>query len=211
MKKSVVIAALVAGTFMIPFSVSAQYKTKDASDKDSQTQELLAQAESSETPVVITLEQALEMFPKELYTMAIEKTGNGVLHIGLVREIYGSAQYGTLPESSGVCFLQDGEVYMMLAMKKDLPYHFCRQLNLTMQSRILSECTAYYDWDTLNPKDFRYDNDYIKNLDRTGDTYLKGDRAFIDTFSMSFATEDRATIFAYACFPGNDRRDRCRD
>ena len=44
MKKSVVIAALVAGTFMIPFSVSAQYKTKDASEKDSQTQEILAQA-----------------------------------------------------------------------------------------------------------------------------------------------------------------------
>ena len=163
--------------------------------------EYLVQAYERYLPL---LEQALEMFPKELYTMAIEKTGNGVLHIGLVREIYGSAQYGTLPESSGVCFLQDGEVYMMLAMEKDLPYHFCRQLNLTMQSRILSECTAYYDWDALNPKDFRYDNEYIKNLDRTGDTYLKGDRAFIDTFSMSFATEDRATIFAYACFPGNE-------
>ena len=80
MKKSVVIAALVAGTFMIPFSVSAQYKTKDASDKDSQTQELLAQAESSETPVVITLEQALEIALSEnvsvkVADMEIERTG----------------------------------------------------------------------------------------------------------------------------------------
>ena len=80
MKKSVVIAALVAGTFMIPFSVSAQYKTKDASEKDSQTQELLAQAESSETPVVITLEQALEIALSEnvsvkVADMEIERTG----------------------------------------------------------------------------------------------------------------------------------------
>ena len=80
MKKSVVIAALVAGTFMVPFSASAQYKTKEASEKDSQTQEILAQAESSETPVVITLEQALEIALSEnvsvkVADMEIERTG----------------------------------------------------------------------------------------------------------------------------------------
>lgn len=80
MKKSVVIAALVAGTFMIPFSASAQYKTNDVPESNSQTQEILAQAESSETPVVITLEQALEIALSEnvsvkVADMEIERTG----------------------------------------------------------------------------------------------------------------------------------------
>ena len=80
MKKSVVIAALVAGTLTIPFSVSAQYKTNDVAEKGSQTQEILAQAESSETPVVITLEQALEIALSEnvsvkVADMEIERTG----------------------------------------------------------------------------------------------------------------------------------------
>ena len=80
MKKSVVIAALVAGTFMLPFSASAQYKTNDVPESNSQTQEILAQAESSETPVVITLEQALEIALSEnvsvkVADMEIERTG----------------------------------------------------------------------------------------------------------------------------------------
>ena len=80
MKKSVVIAALVAGTFMMPFSASAQYKTNDVPENGSHTQEILAQAESSETPVIITLEQALEIALSEnvsvkVADMEIERTG----------------------------------------------------------------------------------------------------------------------------------------
>ena len=80
MKKSVVIAALVAGTFMIPFSASAQYKTNDVPESGSQAQDILAQAESSETPVIITLEQALEIALSEnvsvkVADMEIERTG----------------------------------------------------------------------------------------------------------------------------------------
>ena len=80
MKKSVVIAALAAGMIMIPFSVSAQYKTNDVPENSSQVQEILTQAESSENPVVITLEQALEIALSEnvsvkVADMEIERTG----------------------------------------------------------------------------------------------------------------------------------------
>ena len=80
MKKSVVIAALAAGMIMIPFSVSAQYKTNDVPENGSQVQEILTQAESSENPVVITLEQALEIALSEnvsvkVADMEIERTG----------------------------------------------------------------------------------------------------------------------------------------
>ena len=50
-----------------------------------------------------------------------------------------------------------------------------------------------------------YDDSYITNQSRTDTTYLEGgNKYFIDLFSMSFAKEDRATIFEYACMPGNE-------
>ena len=52
---------------------------------------------------------------------------------------------------------------------------------------------------------FVYDDDYIQNLKRIDTTYIEGEKPyFINLFSMSFAREDRATIFEYACAPGNE-------
>ena len=71
---------ILIGSLLLPSAASAQYKTKEASQSTSQTQEILAQAESSETPVVITLEQALQIALSEnvsvkVADMEIERTG----------------------------------------------------------------------------------------------------------------------------------------
>ncbi len=68
MKKLAVITVIVMGTLLAPVSASAQYK------------EILEQADSSETPVIITLEQALEIALSEnvsvkVADMEIERTG----------------------------------------------------------------------------------------------------------------------------------------
>ena len=64
-----------------------------------------------------------------------------------------------------------------------------------IDSRVLSTCTAYDSWDALNPQEFEYDYDYIANLNRFDYDYLEDDnRYFIDPYSMSFPTEDRARI-----------------
>ena len=74
-----------------------------------------------------------------------------------------------------------------------------------IDNRILSTTNAYSQWNSLNPWDFKYDNDYIKNQDRTDRKYLEGEkRHFVDFYSMSFALEDRSRIFEYACMPGNE-------
>ncbi|MBR5300034.1 MAG: TolC family protein [Bacteroidales bacterium] len=63
MKKTVVTTVIVAGTLLASFSASAQYKananTEDAPKTEVQT--ILEEAEAAETPVIITLEQALEI------------------------------------------------------------------------------------------------------------------------------------------------------
>ena len=82
MKKTVVTTVIVAGTLLASFSASAQYKananTEDAPKTEVQT--ILEEAEAAETPVIITLEQALEIALSEnvsvkVADMEIQRTG----------------------------------------------------------------------------------------------------------------------------------------
>lgn len=82
MKRLAVKAVIAAGSILIPFSVSAQYKTNNAPEAadNPEVEEILAVAESSDVPVVITLEQALEIGLSEnvsvkVADMEIERTG----------------------------------------------------------------------------------------------------------------------------------------
>jgi outer membrane protein TolC len=79
MKNSVVITAIIAGICAASFSASAQYRTDDA-QQNPHVQAVLEAADSADTPVVITLEQALEIGLSEnvsvkVADMEIERTG----------------------------------------------------------------------------------------------------------------------------------------
>ncbi len=78
MKKLAVITVIIVGSILAPVSVLAQYKTKDAPKSEAQI--LLEKADSSETPTIITLEQALEIALSENVSVKvadkeIERTG----------------------------------------------------------------------------------------------------------------------------------------
>ena len=82
MKKTVVTTVIVAGTLLASFSASAQYKADAVTEKAPKTevQTILEEAEAAETPVTITLEQALEIALSEnvsvkVADMEIERTG----------------------------------------------------------------------------------------------------------------------------------------
>ena len=152
------------------------------------------------------LERLLAQFPEDFFAKAAQRTPSGLIHIALVRSFKG--QVSDLPV---LHFRQDGEIYLILQMDEDLQQNFYHSVSHMIETRLLSSCTALYDWDKLNPEGFSYDNDYRKNLDRDDVQYLQGaDRGFIDTFSMSFAREDRARILEYACMPGNEELFQCR-
>ena len=75
MKKLAVVTAIIAGLLAASFSASAQYKTENP-----EVQTILEAADSAETPVVITLEQALKIGLSEnvsvkVADMEIERTG----------------------------------------------------------------------------------------------------------------------------------------
>ena len=146
------------------------------------------------------LQKAMDAFPEGFFQLAAQHTSDRKLHIGLVRTLRGEVS-----QMPVIQWWQDGTAHLILAMDEDLEQSFYHGISHLIETRILSTCTAYYSWDQLNPVGFAYDNDYIKNLDRKGTQYLKGEaRAFVDTFSMSFAREDRARIMEYACMPGNE-------
>ena len=80
MKKLAVTTVILAGVLLASFSASAQYKTKDAPEAASQAQVILENADSSETPVTISLEEALQIALSEnvsvkVADMEIERTG----------------------------------------------------------------------------------------------------------------------------------------
>lgn len=150
------------------------------------------------------LEAALAQFPDTLPNRAADWTADGTLRIVLVHSITTPSEtvYSTL---SGMEYLLDGKVYIVLELGENLERSFYHALFHVIDPLVLSNSIAYYQWNDLNPSKFQYDNDYITNLDRDGSKYLDaGNRYFIDTYSMSYAVEDRARIFEYAILPGNE-------
>ena len=80
MKSLLVKTFVMAGLLALPMAASAQYRTDVPAETSSETQLVIEQAKTSETPVVITLEQALEIALSEnisvkVADMEIERTG----------------------------------------------------------------------------------------------------------------------------------------
>ena len=150
------------------------------------------------------LEQAISQFPQDFFTQAAQWTGSP-LQLVLVRGIYGETEQGTLLSAPSIQYQLEGKAYLTLSLGGDVDRAFYHGVSHLIETRILSTCTAYYEWNTLNPAGFQYDNNYITNQNRQDEQYLQdADRSFIDMYSMSFAIEDRARILEYACLPGNE-------
>ena len=82
MKKTVVTTVIVAGALLASFSASAQYKANANTEnaQNTEVQAILEEAEAAEEPVIITLEQALEIALSEnvsvkVADMEIQRTG----------------------------------------------------------------------------------------------------------------------------------------
>lgn len=151
------------------------------------------------------LETAMNRFPEGFFQQAVEGTGSGTLTVSLVRSINGDRELGNLMQIGGVQYWIDESAYLALAMGGQLEQMFYHELSHVIDSRVMSTCGAYDDWEALNPVDFSYDYGYLANENREDFQYLEEEtRAFIDIYSMSYPKEDRARIFEYAMMPGNE-------
>lgn len=149
------------------------------------------------------LDRNLRIFPEEfLQTLRNKFTA---LKICIVRSATGSPESGSLEAVNGIQFMDGFDAYIVLATDHDTQYALYHELSHLMETVVLTESVAYDRWDNLNPSDFRYDNDYLSNQYRDGSPWMKpGKEYFIDTYSMSFAKEDRARLFEYAMTPGHE-------
>ena len=146
------------------------------------------------------LEDLLAQFPEDFFRLAAEGTSSGVIKLSLVRKLSGSPESGSLDTADGIQFWEGEDAYICLTVGDNMERTFYHELFHVVETRILSQCTAFYDWNSLNPRGFDYDYDYIANQDRTDSAYTTDEnRYFIDTYSMSFPKEDRARIMEFGC------------
>lgn len=149
------------------------------------------------------LDAALDRYPEGFFEKAAAQTDSGVLHISLVRGINGVGE-DALSEVGGLQYWLGNEVCIALSVDTFLEQTFYHELFHLMDNRIICSSSIYDDWNSLNPKEFDYDYDYIENQLREDYQYLEGDnRAFIDMYSMSYPGEDRARLMEYAMMPDN--------
>lgn len=143
------------------------------------------------------LEKALSAYPEGFFTTVVEETATGVIRVSLVRDI-----------SDGMDGLQywiDGDAYIALKISADMEPDVYHEISHVLDNYIIANCYAYDDWEELNPEGAVYDYSYAQYQNRTDWTWLEGEnRAFIDSYSMSYPKEDRARILEYAMTPGNE-------
>lgn len=157
------------------------------------------------TEYLSVLAKTMAKFPDGFFEQAAAWTNSQKLNILLVRGIYGGVETEKYTSAPGIQFNANGDTYIALAVDENLEEWFYHEMGHLVDNRVLSTTNAYSNWSSLNPWDFKYDNDYVKNQDRTDSKYLEGEqRHFVDLYSMSFALEDRSRIFEYACMPGNE-------
>lgn len=76
---------------------------------------------------------------------------------------------------------------------------FLLGLGAGVDTRVLGNSREFDTWEKLNPRRFQYTYDYRENSQREdAEDYLD---YFIDQDAMSYPTEDRSRIFAYALLP----------
>ncbi len=145
-----------------------------------------------------TLETALARLPEDFLEEAAAWTDDGTVHLVLTRSV-------TAPVNScSISYLLDWNGYIILTLDDTLEEHFYHGLGHILDTQVLSHSDAFYEWYTVNPSGFAYDNDYDGWQDRES-KYLSGSkRYFVNSLSMTFPVEDRATLFAAAMMAGQE-------
>lgn len=152
-----------------------------------------------------TLSRLLASYPKDFLKLAAEGTDAGAITICLVRGIDGSVESGGAAGVAGLHFWHEGNMYVALEAGCDMENTLYRQLYYAIETRLLSNSNACYEWEKLNPREFEYTYDDTAAEVLADSEYLLDDaRYFIDVYAMAFPSEDRASIMEYAMMEGNE-------
>lgn len=149
------------------------------------------------------LEKAMSVFPEGFLETAAGVSDSKKIHIALVRGLK-SKNTGVPDGVAAQQYWVDGDAWMALSVGENVEQLFYHQLAHVLDTFVYSKNVAYDEWVKLNPSDFSYDLSYWDYAQREDSSYLSGkERAFIDSYSMTYPKEDRARIFDCALAEGN--------
>lgn len=133
------------------------------------------------------LDRSLANFPKTM----LDSLFSPSVTICLVGAISGVPGTGSVKRANGLQFSDDNGVTVALAAGPNGDRALYHELYHLMEPQLSLE-----NWDALNPAGFAYQNS--RTAPRDSSLAQGENRAFIDTYSMSYAKEDRARIFEHA-------------
>ncbi len=147
------------------------------------------------------LEAILSRFPDGFFPGLAKVTGDGVLHINLVETI---DQLGSRPDPAGLRYWVGGKEYISVSMCDQMEQGLYHELYHALDTFLLGNSGVLDTWNKLNPKDFTYDGSYDVYESRVESPLFSGkNRAFVDSYAMTYPTEDRARVFVTAIQTGN--------
>ncbi len=151
------------------------------------------------------LDGLLSIYPENFLGVVAESTRSKVLRVCLIRSAEPKPETGRKDMEPGLQFWADENPYAALVAGNIDAHILYHTLFHAIETKVYSDSQIYYEWNKLNPKKFSYDYDYDTWQTREDTKYLTDkDRAFIDSYSMSFPAEDRARIMEYAMTEGNE-------
>lgn len=145
------------------------------------------------------LEEALKAYPEGFLQSIAAVSDSGAIHIGLVRDIAGGQT-----AAKGLQYWADGSAHIALVIDDELPQALPYEVCHVTDAFVNSKYGMYDTWNDLNPQSFTYYNNYTDYVNHQDMSLVEGEtKAFIDLYSLSYAKEDRASIFAHAMRPEN--------
>lgn len=140
-----------------------------------------------------TLDRGLANFPKGI----LEELFSSSVTVCLVGKISGVPGTDSVKTADGLQFSDDNGLTLALASGPEADSSLYHELYHLMEPQL-----SFENWDALNPDGFTYQNSRTSPADPA---LAQGEnRAFIDSYSMSYAKEDRARIFEHAMTDGNE-------
>ncbi len=156
------------------------------------------------------LEDALSAYPKGFFEQ-LGQSRRGKLTIHLVDTLYPDGS-DSLETTTGLYNYDNTSQAIVLSLSalneiEDLIYH---EMSHAIDMKLYDSDYQYWTdeaWNALNPEGFLYDNSYTKNSESFDGNYVwgtGGETYFVDMYSKSFPTEDRARLMEYAMgeYPG---------
>lgn len=150
------------------------------------------------------LDSAMSRFPEGFFKTAAKVSNNRKITVSLIRD-FTAVERSAPADLRGLTYWIDGSVYIALTVGDHTERDFYNEMSHALDTYVFSKSIHYDFWNNCNPDGFAYFENYTDYLSVGDSPWLQPEtRAFLDAYSMSYASEDRATVLEYAMMPGNE-------